>query len=240
MSVEVYGEVEYTRGRDFFDPLENEHAHVTIVGCGGIGSFAAHALAKLGVPKLTLVDFDVVEAHNVPNQLFTMEHVGAKKSHALAEILSATTHAEVNAWDGAVNDTGWWDTENDQPWGFEPQGVVVAALDSMEARMNLWSQMRLRWSVPLFIDGRLGGQNVVVYAADPRSLDDIRGYEATLHSDGEGLDFACTARAIIDVPYAMASIITRHVRRHFAGEDVENVVFQDQSTLSLTTSEWLL
>ena len=37
-----------------------EASHVLIAGIGGVGSFAAEALARLGVGQLTLVDHDVV------------------------------------------------------------------------------------------------------------------------------------------------------------------------------------
>ena len=240
-TLETYGEVEYTRGRDFFDPLENEHSEVTIVGCGGIGSFAAHALAKLGLAKINLVDFDTVEAHNIPNQLFTKDDVGQEKSVALGEALALTTNADITPWVGRVTeDEG---LVADGGFGQIPlgNGVVISALDSMEARANLWSLVRMRYTTPLFIDGRLGGQNVVVYAVNPVDLADIKGYEATLHSDEDGLEQPCTGRNVIDVGYSMAALITRLVRGHYADEALPKMVYQDQEALTLATvEEWLL
>lgn len=239
-TIETYGAVEYTRGRDFFDPLENEHSEVTIVGCGGIGSFAAHALAKLGLAKINLVDFDSVEAHNVPNQLFTINDVGTLKSEALANALEEHTRAEVYSFEGRVTaDEGLVNEDGGQiPLG---NGVVISALDSMEARANLWSLVRMRYTTPLFIDGRLGGQNVVVYAVNPVDLADIKGYEATLHSDEDGLEQPCTGRNVIDVGYTMAALITRLVRGHYADEALPKMVYQDQDQLTLATvDEWLL
>jgi len=238
-TLEQYGTVEYTRGKDFFDP-DTIESEVTIIGCGGIGSFAAHALAKLGVGKLNLVDFDTVEAHNVPNQLFTMANVGEPKSYSLAWELSKTTNAAVNGYRGRVTEEGLLQEDGEEwkiPLG---SGVVISALDSMEARADLWKLVRMRMATSLFLDGRLGGQNVVLYAVNPVDLADIKGYEATLHSDEEGLDQPCTGRNIIDVGYAMASLITRHVRKHYAGEALPAMTYQDQDSLTLATSGWLL
>lgn len=40
-------------------------SHVLVVGCGALGSHTAEALARAGVGRLTLVDRDVLEVHNL-------------------------------------------------------------------------------------------------------------------------------------------------------------------------------
>ena len=55
--------------------------HVVIVGVGALGSVAAELLARAGVGKLTLIDRDCVELHNLQRQtLFTEEDVGQPKA----------------------------------------------------------------------------------------------------------------------------------------------------------------
>lgn len=44
-------------------------SHVMMFGLGGVGSYAAEALCRTGVGKITLVDADVVEASNINRQL---------------------------------------------------------------------------------------------------------------------------------------------------------------------------
>src|SRR5260221_11748263 len=56
---------------------------ITIIGVGGIGSMTTFALAKMGALSLTTVDFDKVEEHNTPSQLYTMDDVGTHKVTAL-------------------------------------------------------------------------------------------------------------------------------------------------------------
>ena len=59
---------------------------VMIFGIGGVGSFTAEALARCGVGKLILVDFDTVSISNVNRQLIAdTTTVGQKKTAVMAE-----------------------------------------------------------------------------------------------------------------------------------------------------------
>jgi sulfur carrier protein ThiS adenylyltransferase len=62
-------------------------ASVAIVGCGGLGSNVAAMLLRSGVRRLTLIDFDVVDASNLNRQLFFRDQIGRLKTEALAETL---------------------------------------------------------------------------------------------------------------------------------------------------------
>ncbi|HPE43221.1 MAG TPA: sulfur carrier protein ThiS adenylyltransferase ThiF [Bacteroidales bacterium] len=61
------------------------HFEVAIAGCGGLGSNAAVALARSGIGKLLLVDFDRVELSNLNRQYFFYDQIGQYKAHALAD-----------------------------------------------------------------------------------------------------------------------------------------------------------
>ena len=61
-------------------------AHVMVVGLGGVGSFAVEALARSGIGKLTLVDFDRVCVTNSNRQLQALQgNIGKPKATTLAE-----------------------------------------------------------------------------------------------------------------------------------------------------------
>ncbi len=64
-------------------------ACVGVAGCGGLGSNAAHALARIGVGRLILADFDVIEPSNLNRQAFRVSQIGLHKALALAEDLRA-------------------------------------------------------------------------------------------------------------------------------------------------------
>lgn len=60
--------------------------HVMIIGLGGVGSWAAEALARSGVGRLTLVDYDEVCITNTNRQLHTVSGlIGKKKAQVMAE-----------------------------------------------------------------------------------------------------------------------------------------------------------
>lgn len=70
-------------------------ARIAIIGCGGLGSWAAAGLACIGVGTLTLIDFDVVERSNLNRQLLFRERdIGRAKVAAAA--------ASLRAFDGSL------------------------------------------------------------------------------------------------------------------------------------------
>lgn len=60
---------------------------VLIIGCGGLGSNAAEMLVRSGIGGLVLVDFDVVDEHNLNRQFYFRDQIGRPKTEALAENL---------------------------------------------------------------------------------------------------------------------------------------------------------
>lgn len=71
-------------GKKGLEKLNN--AHVLIVGLGGVGSYAAEAIARSGVGKMTIIDGDTVDPTNRNRQLqaLTSTH-GMKKSQLMGE-----------------------------------------------------------------------------------------------------------------------------------------------------------
>jgi len=61
-------------------------AHVTVVGIGGVGSWAAEALARSGIGALTLIDLDMVAESNTNRQIQALDnHYGRAKVDVMAE-----------------------------------------------------------------------------------------------------------------------------------------------------------
>jgi sulfur carrier protein ThiS adenylyltransferase len=64
-----------------------KQASVGIAGVGGLGSAVAVALARVGVGRLVIADFDVVEPSNLNRQQYFINQIGRSKVDALVENL---------------------------------------------------------------------------------------------------------------------------------------------------------
>jgi sulfur carrier protein ThiS adenylyltransferase len=104
---------------------------VGIAGAGGLGSNCAVALARSGVGRLVIADFDRVSSENLNRQAFFCDQVGMKKVDALKENLRRMApETEVEALDIRLS-------EENVVSVFSACPVVVEALDSAEAKQMI-------------------------------------------------------------------------------------------------------
>ena len=106
-------------------------ATVGIAGLGGLGSTVAVALARTGVGRLILADFDVVEPSNLNRQQYFISHIGRPKTEALNDLL------------GQINPCVRVDrhnvrlTRDNTVQVFREAQVLVEAFDGAEAKAML-------------------------------------------------------------------------------------------------------
>lgn len=224
----------FKRQLGFYNPAEQKSDRVSIIGQGGIGSFATFGVAKLGVPHITIVDFDTVEAHNSPNQFHSPEDIGIPKVTAMAHTIAFLTGQEITAIEGKIG------TESPDEW--KPRGVVVSGVDSMAARADIWENGKIKFNPNVFtyIDARIAGQLLVVYAVNPNNLDSCQSYEKTLHSDEEAEPAPCTERGVIDVGLMAGAILTNMVRHSLTGGEVSPVTTINMALPPVTSGDWVL
>jgi len=106
-------------------------ARVGIAGLGGLGSNVAISLARTGVGKLLLVDFDVVEPSNLNRQQYFISHLGRFKTDALKEIIS-----QINPFIDIETKQIFLDPSNIEDC-FKHMDIIVEAFDSPECKANL-------------------------------------------------------------------------------------------------------
>ena len=232
---EIRPDALYHRQHGLYNPTEHANDHVTFIGVGGIGSFAAFATGKLGVPKITLVDDDTVELHNAPNQMHPVTWFEPDVT-AIGEPKVDVTAKMILDHSGGLVDVCPVNAKHDGVAQYD--GVVVSGLDSMAARQAVWDEkIKGNVAVNLYIDARISGQLILIYAVpDPYVPDVCKKYEETLHSDEEAERVSCTERGIIDVGFQCGALISRMIRRHFNGEAIHNCTYMSQK--SLTVREW--
>lgn len=76
-------------GRDLQDKISG--ATVAICGLGGLGSNIAFSLARLGIKKLILIDYDRVDMSNLHRQQYRVDQIDIHKTEALRENLADIT-----------------------------------------------------------------------------------------------------------------------------------------------------
>lgn len=113
-------------------------ARVLVVGLGGVGSWAAEALARSGVGELVLVDFDLICVTNLNRQLHALaDTVGRPKAEVMAERLrainpAARVRAEPRFFDGR---------SSGELLAGKPD-FVIDAIDSVGAKCELLARCR--------------------------------------------------------------------------------------------------
>lgn len=116
------------------EAMERLHrARVLVFGLGGVGSWAAEALARSGVGRLVICDFDTVCITNCNRQLQAMQGtVGRKKAELLAErIVRINPACEVEAV------TEFYSEQNSDRLLREDATWVVDCIDNMKAKLHL-------------------------------------------------------------------------------------------------------
>ena len=104
---------------------------VGIAGAGGLGSNCAVALARVGIGKLIISDFDVVSESNLNRQYFFRDQLGVKKVDALkANIQRINPNVEIILNDIKLNEQNIVDIHKDCD-------VIVEAFDLAEMKKML-------------------------------------------------------------------------------------------------------
>ncbi len=101
---------------------------VGIAGLGGLGSSVAIALTRVGIGRLILADFDVVEPSNLNRQQYSIGHIGVAKTKAMTQILSS-----INPHIQVITHKVVLDRDN-VPRLFQTADIIVECLDSAEAK----------------------------------------------------------------------------------------------------------
>jgi tRNA threonylcarbamoyladenosine dehydratase len=135
-------------------------AHVAVIGIGGVGSWAAEALARSGVGQITLIDFDQVAESNINRQVHADSlSVGKAKVLAMQErIALLNPFCKVNAIEEFATPENWAQLAS---VGFD---AVLECCDQQKTKTALaaWAlaqYKQFKMQAPLFITlGAAGGK----------------------------------------------------------------------------------
>ena len=119
------------------------NAFVCIVGLGAVGSYAIEALARAGVGKLRLVDFDEIRLSNINRQLYaTSSTIGRKKCDvARQRVLDINPNCHVQTLEVFVHTDTIEQVLAGDP---KPPDLVIDAIDSFTPKQILLEALHLR------------------------------------------------------------------------------------------------
>lgn len=125
-------------GADKFERLKQ--SSVMVVGLGAVGGYALEALARSGIGKLILVDFDKVDETNINRQILALgSTVGQSKAQlAAARVRDINPDCRVEVREVFVNDQTLPELLS------EPVDFVVDAIDSLNPKCSLMEALANR------------------------------------------------------------------------------------------------
>ncbi|MBN2897277.1 MAG: sulfur carrier protein ThiS adenylyltransferase ThiF [Clostridia bacterium] len=128
-----------------------KNATVGVAGIGGLGSHIALSLARAGLGRLILVDFDVVDLSNINRQAYTIKQIGQSKVEAIqALIRDVNPYMDIEVHDVRV-------TRGNACEIFRSADVVVEAFDNPVSKAELTEAILLETKKPLVAASGVAG-----------------------------------------------------------------------------------
>lgn len=225
--------MDFSRQKEIFVP-ENFSLPVHVIGAGATGSWLTLFLAKMGITNITVYDFDKVEEHNLPNQLYrdgmqgggNISDVSILKPMALGHIVKQFTGTDIKvSYERVTGDT---ETLN---------GVVFILTDSMKSRKEIFDRaIKMKYGTNLLIETRMDLEEGRIYTINPINSKHITEYEKTLYSDDTAAVSACGAsRSIVSTAALIASYAVWQLINFHNDVEIDNEIIFNIKHNSLMT-----
>jgi len=144
-----------------------QQAHIAVVGIGGVGSWAAEALARSGVNRLTLIDMDHISESNINRQLHALSStLGQAKVLAMQDrIHQINPDCQVHAIDEFLT------PENISNLLHDGLDLVIDATDQVSAKVAMAARA-MQTGKPMVMAGAAGGKKWA-HLVDMADLSDV-------------------------------------------------------------------
>ena len=163
-----------TKSYDFFQP-ETCRDRIHIIGCGAVGSTVAENLVRFGLTKITLYDFDTVEAHNIANQMYRSTDIGKPKTAALAEyLIQINPELQDNL---VIEEKGYT--------GQRLSGYVFLCVDNIDLRREIATTNKTNPYIKAMFDFRIRLEDAQHYAANWKDMKMVTNFLNTMQFSHE-------------------------------------------------------
>lgn len=185
-------------------PRPYRNYQMTIIGAGAIGSRIFASLVELGMKRVTVIDFDDVESHNLANQIFMNRDIGRPKvAGCLNFYRDKTGNAPDDNYKFLIDKVGEGRTVDE-----EVKGIVFLAVDSMEQRRAIIDKVvRGNTAVLRVIEVRMAASHGNVLNFNPHDPKELEGWIGTLVNDDEAEESACGSSLTVGPTAAILSNI---------------------------------
>jgi hypothetical protein len=215
--------MDFWRQMDIVTPSDFDKYPVTMIGAGGIGSPTTLALTKMGVEKLTIYDNDVIEKHNLPNQMYRISDIDKSKVEATKDICSDFSGVTIN-------------TRKEEFSMQEVHGIVISGVDTMKSRESIWKRMKYNPAVNIYIDARMGAEVCKIHTVKTCDPEDIKWYEKTLFPDSKASEEKCTEKSVIYNTFIIAGLIASQVKKFARAQPFAREIIFDIKTLTFISN----
>ena len=220
--------IDLSKSYEFFKPDEcRDRIHV--IGCGAIGSHVAEQLARYGLTKITLYDFDKVESHNIANQLFTQEDLGKTKVQAVAESL-AKINPDIGR-DLKLVEKGYT--------GQKLSGYVFLCVDNIDLRREIATACKGNTFVKGMFDFRMRLTDAQHYAAawdDQKMIDNFIASMAFSQEEGKAETPVSACNQTLSVCSTVKTIVSLGVSNfinYVRGNGIKKMVLIDAFSFNI-------
>jgi tRNA A37 threonylcarbamoyladenosine dehydratase len=150
---ERFGGIERLYGQSRASQMQT--LHIAVVGIGGVGSWAAEALARSGIGHITLIDHDDIALSNINRQIHTLDSTldQAKVETMRQRILEINPHCQCRAIDDLLTENN---LEKYFPQAKQDYDFVIDAIDSVKHKTALIYYCK-RNKIPVITTGGAGG-----------------------------------------------------------------------------------
>lgn len=189
---------------------------INIVGAGAVGGWVAYILLKMGFTNVHIYDFDVVEEHNIPNQIYRESQVGQLKVRSLMAIYRDSftdteerlkIHTDIITQENANRLTG----------------IVINCVDTMAARKYIYELSYKYGNARILIEDRLSVYGGYIYTLNENTTSEQKeDYEETFYADEDAEVSACgISQTALPAAMNVATVIVMQLISLIRGEDTK-------------------
>lgn len=224
--------VSFLRHNSFFGPEDTNQTTLNIIGVGATGSWVGLLAAKMGWHHFRVWDLDIVESHNLPNQIYDNNHIGMKKVDAFKEVLLRfNPHCIIETHDSFYTSDNFADSL---------EGAIFVAVDSLEARKDIIKGLKSNPMIDLILETKMGFTHAEMNFIDPLDIKYIDNYLSMLKNDDEVEESACNARIITTLTNIVSSNLVHELcdfyKKYNSNQDTKSsfkTIFNIENNLSV-------